>query len=190
MRRKVFEMSHVDEIRKSDDRCWGYAYVASRTEKRVAAFLENSGIPCYLPTQAHAYRMHSTRVVTRVPMFPGYLFLALGREEATDLRCRERRIRKVVLQFIPEAEMQLIEELNALKRMEMLAVNEPVQVNPGIVRGDRVEILSGPFSGVETDVLRRSDDRNMIVVNVSLLQQHVEFELPAWEVRKIGRMEK
>lgn len=172
-------------IIKSAGRFWGYAYVHPRAEKKVEERLRNSGVLCYLPKIPHVYMMHSTKVVTMVPMFPGYIFLCLGREEATGLRYQEKKILKIELLFERERETQLIHELSALQKCEELARTKNALVNPGIRSGDRVRIASGPLKGLETDVIRRDDGNDSIIVNISILEQHVEYSVSAGELKKM-----
>lgn len=173
------------EILKKPDCFWGLAYVRPRTEKKLAEKLKNTGITCYLPTVPHAYMMHSTKVVTQIPMFPNYLFLCMDREAATELRYREKQIIRIDLQFEEHKEETLISELKALQKCELLAKHAPVLINPGIVTGDKVLIKSGTLKGLVTDVIRRDDANNKIIVNVTLLDQHVEYSVSADELKKI-----
>lgn len=173
------------QIRKYADRYWGIAYVCPRCEKKIAQELCGKGVICYLPTIPHAYMMHKTKVVTKVPMFPGYLFLCLGREEATDLRYEEKKIRYIDLQFKEERERILLEELSALQKCELLAAESPVFVNPGILAGDKVMITEGCLKGLETIVVRRDDDKNIIIVNITMLDQRIEYPVSVGDLMKI-----
>ena len=173
------------EIAKQPDRYWGYAYVRYRTEKKLAEKLQNSGITCYLPTIPHAYMMHYTKVITQIPMFPTYLFLCTDREAATELRYQEKQIRHIDLQFDACRENTLIEELKALQQCELLARQSPICINPGIRSGDKVLIKSGSLKGLVTDVIRRDDANDLIIVNVTILDQHVEYPVSAAELKKI-----
>ena len=173
------------EITKQPDRYWGYAYVRYRTEKKLAEKLQNSGITCYLPTIPHAYMMHYTKVITQLPMFPTYLFLCMNREDATDLRYREKQIRRIDLQFDEGWEDTLIGELKALQQCELLAQQAPILINPGIQTGDKVLVKAGALKGLVTDVIRRDDEHDSIIVNVTILNQHVEYPISAAELKKI-----
>ena len=173
------------EITRQPDCFWGYAYVRYRTEKKLAEKLKNSGIICYLPTIPHAYMMHYTKVVTQIPMFPTYLFLCMNREAATELRYREKQIRRIDLQFDEGRENTLIGELKALQQCELLAQQAPILINPGIQTGDKVLVKSGALKGLVTDVIRRDDANDSIIINVTILNQHVEYPIPADELKKI-----
>ncbi len=173
------------EITKRENAYWGYAYVRPRSEKKLAESLQGEGILCYVPTVPHAHMMHYTKVITHLPMFPCYLFLCLNREEATSLRYAKKQIRKIDLQFDELKEDLLIRELRALQQCELYAQNQPVLVNPGIQEGDKVLIKAGPLKGLVTDVIRRNDEDNTIIVNVTMLEQHLAIPVSADELKKI-----
>ena len=173
------------EIVKQPECYWGFAYVHPRTEKKIAERLQNSGVRCYLPLVPHAYMMHRTKVVTQVPMFAGYLFLCVSREEATRIRYREKQIVRIELLFDELREAVLMKELKMLQQCEEQARTTPVFVNPGIAAGDEVLITGGSLKGLTTRVIRRADDQDMIVVNVTMLNQHLAFPVSAGDLKKI-----
>lgn len=179
-----FSMNKIN-IEKKTDCYWGYAYLRPQTEKKVAEKLGNAGILCYLPVIPRARMMHYTKVVTEIPMFKSYIFLCLGRYEAADLKIREKQIIKIDLQFEEAREDTLIYELRALQQCEELAKSSPVLINPGIRKGDKVRITDGPLKDLVTDVIRREDERDAIIVNVSILGQHIEYPVSAGELKKI-----
>jgi hypothetical protein len=48
-----------------------------------------------------------------------------------------------------------------------------------------LRIASGPLKGLETDVIRRDDGNDSIIVNISILEQHVEYSVSAGELKKM-----
>ncbi len=173
------------EITKLENTYWGFAYVRYRAEKKLAERLQASGVTCYLPTVPHAYMMHNTKIITRIPMFPSYLFLRMNREDATELRYKEKQIMRIDLQFNEQKENLLIEELKALQQCELMAQNIPVYINPGIRTGDKVMVKQGALKGLITDVIRRDDEHDLIIINVTMLDQHLEFPVSADLLKKI-----
>ena len=177
--------SHVAFIEKIPGRCWGFAYLRPRTEKKVADTLAGRNVPVYLPLVNKARLHHGTKVVTQVPMIPGYIFLAAGDQERTELKKSVKEFVHIELLREPREEDTLIRELNALHQFEILAQSEEVLVNPGIERGDKVIVTSGPLKGLETEVVRRDDARNAIIITISILEKTVEYPLSADELKKI-----
>jgi transcriptional antiterminator NusG len=172
-------------IEKQNDRYWGFAYLRPRTEKKVAEGLAGRNIPGYLPLVNKARLHHGTKIVTPLPMIPGYIFLAVDEPERNELKRTEKNIVNIHLLRVPMEEETLIRELNALHQFELLAQTQEVHVNPGIQRGDKVIVTQGPLKGLETEVIRREDARNAIIVNVTILEKTVEYPISADELKKI-----
>ncbi len=166
-------------------RFWGFAYLRPRSEKVAASRLAALGIPHYLPLIPKARMHHSTRIVTMQPMLPGYIFLCTDDHGRSELKRSEDKFIQIELMRTDCAEIQLVEELNALIGCEKLALEAPVRINPDIKAGDRVMITSGPLAGFATVVVRRNDGRNSIIVNLTILNRHVECPIAAADLEKI-----
>ena len=175
----------TDIIEKEPGRYWGFAYLRPRTEKAVAEILAGRDVPVYLPLVNKARLHHGTKIVTPLPMFPGYIFLAAGDLERRELKRTEKNFVNIELLREEFEEETLIRELNALRRFEILAQTKEILVNPGIQRGDKVLVTQGPLKGLETEVIRRDDKRNSIIVNVTILERTVEYPVSADELKKL-----
>ena len=174
-----------DFIHTEPGRSWGYAYLKPRTEKKVACYLAGRALPVYLPLINKARLHHGTKVVTPVPMFPGYIFLAASDQERNDLKRSEKNFVHIDLLREKEEEARLIVELNKLKMLELEARGKEVFINPGIRRGDKVIVTQGPMKGLEAEVIRRDDNRNAIIINVTILERTVEYPISADELKKL-----
>ena len=128
----------TDKIEKMPGRYWGFAYLRPRTEKAVAEILAGRDVPVYLPLVNKARLHHGTKIVTPLPMFPGYIFLAAGELERRELKRTEKNFVNIELLREEFEEETLIRELNALRQFEILAQTKEILVNPGIQRGDKV----------------------------------------------------
>ena len=121
----VFEdLSESQYINKVPQKYWGFAYLRPRSEKKTALSLNGKGIMCYLPLMAVGRMHHGTKVISPKPMLPGYIFLAVNDEERTELKKTDNNIIHIELLRSAAAENKLIEELNALRRFELLAQKE------------------------------------------------------------------
>jgi len=176
---------HVAFIEKQSERYWGFAYLRPRTEKKVAEKLAGLNYPVYLPLVNKARLHHGTKIVTPFPMIPGYIFLAAGDLERTELKKHEKEFVQIELLREKSEEETLIRELNALRQFELVAQTEEVHVNPGIKHGDKVIVTQGPLKGLETEVIRREDQKNAIVINITVLETAVEYLVPADTLKKL-----
>ena len=179
------EILDLEAICKQEDRFWGFAYVKPRTEKKVWESLKIQGFITYLPLIPKVRKHHSGKVVTLIPMLPSYVFCSLKDEERRDLKKQNNGIIQIELLREPRQEEQLICELNILKRCEELAKNSPIRINPDIIAGDDVLIVEGSLKGLQVKVLRRDDVTDSIVINLPLFNTHIEYTLPAEELKKI-----
>ena len=177
--------SNVAFIEKLPDRYWGFAYLRPRTEKKVADKLAGLHIPVYLPLVNKARLHHGTKVITALPMIPGYIFLAAGDLERTELKKNVKEFVQIELLRTTAEEALLIRELNALHQFEILAQSEEVLVNPGIQRGDKVLVTMGPLKGLETEVVRRDDARNASIINITILEKTIEYLVSADILKQI-----
>lgn len=171
-------------ITKEEGRFWGYAYVKPRTEKKVQSALESRAIPNYLPTVAKARMHHSTKITTHHPMLPGYIFLCITDEERRELKTAEKQIVQIELLREEHLEEEFINELNILKRCEELAQTKPVVINPDIVAGDKVTIISGPLQGLETTVESRSSSSDKVIINLMMLNVNITCPISAENLKK------
>jgi len=176
----------MTDIRKQPGKYWGYAHLRPRSEKLVARRLEAEGIAFYLPLLPKARLHHGSKVVAEIPMIPGYIFLAADDLERSDLKRSEKHIVQIELVRDEYGEEKFISELNALRRFELLGRSEKILINPGIQRGDTVRITDGPLKGLETIVVRREDDTDSIVVNLTILNKSVEYPVSAAALKKIA----
>lgn len=172
-------------IEKQTERFWGFAYLRPRTEKKVAEKLAGLNYPVYLPLVNKARLHHGTKIVTPFPMIPGYIFLAASDFERTELKKHEKELVQIELLREKSEEETLIRELNALRQFEILAQTEEVLINPGIQHGDKVLVTQGPLKGLETEVIRREDQKDAIVINITILEKTIEYLVSADMLRKL-----
>ena len=175
----------MEDIGRLEGRFWGFAYVKPKTEKKVRDNLQGKGIVCYLPLVPKARMHHSTKVVTQVPRIPSYLFLCVSEEDRREVKRSEKQIVQIELLRDARCEECFIHELNILRRCEELAHERPVLVKPEIAAGDDVMIVEGPLKGLQAKVLRRDDEQNSIVINLSMLNTSIEYSFSMEELTKI-----
>lgn len=175
----------VQFIRKIADRNWGFGYLRPRTEKKVALSLAGKEISHYLPLVPRARLHHGTKIITQVPLIAGYIFLSLNEDERNELKRMDDNFVQIELQRVELMENVLIEELNALHQIELLAQTEKVLVNPGIQKGDKVVITQGHLKNLETEVIRRDDETDSIIINLTILNKNIEYPVSAERLKKI-----
>src|SRR5262245_55016761 len=90
---------------------WRVVHTKSRQEKALAEYLEGRGIDHYLPLVRRVRYYGRRKFVVATPLFPGYLFLRGGLEEAYAADRTDR-----VVRVIPVANQeQLDADLGAIR---------------------------------------------------------------------------
>jgi len=151
---------------------WWLVHTKPRNEKALAADLDALRIVYYLPLARVLRRYGGRTLELRIPLFPGYLFLCGGVSERYAALSTHRAAN--VIHVVDQE--QLKGDLRQIFRAT--TGDEPLNVYPGIKRGRRVRVRSGPLRGLEGVVLRRRDVCRVYVA-VNVLGQSAELEIDA-----------
>lgn len=169
-------------IQKIHGRSWGFAYVKSRTEKKLSAKLAAQGVPCYLPVLQKMRIHHRGKVISEIPMFSSYVFLCPDILSVTQIK-RENEVLQLTV-MDDAAENDFIKELNLVRRCEILSRKEKVVINPGLQPGETVLIKRGPLQNKHVVIIRRVNEVSMIV-NLYILGRHCECKIAADELKAL-----
>ena len=160
---------------------WHAVHTRSRHEKMVAGLFAQRGVEHFLPLRRGLSRWADRKKWVQKPMFPGYLFVHIGREEIPVVWETRGAVRLLGPQpdkpsIVPDAE---VENLRRLVKGEV-----HVEPHPYIRPGQLVRIAHGPLRGVEGELLREGR-RYLLVVSVNLLGRSVAAEVPADAVQAL-----
>jgi transcription antitermination factor NusG len=139
---------------------WFALYTTSRHEKRVAQHLGQREIEFYLPLyQSKRKWSDGSRVTLDLPLFPGYLFIRIRRDE----RSRVLNVPGALAVVggtggepaaLPDA------TIDALRRGLDL---QPAEPHPLMTAGHRVRIRSGALAGLEGVVVRNKNSCRVVL---------------------------
>ena len=161
---------------------WFAVYTSPRHEKRVAQYMNAREIEHYLPLYS-AQRKWSRGLTATVdlPLFPGYLFVRIGREE----RVRVLQVPGVLNivggtghQPAPLPET----EIDALRSGLPFRHAEP---HPLLTVGQRARIRSGALAGMEGVVVRMKNGLR-VVLTMNLIMRSVAVEVDATELDTVN----
>jgi transcriptional antiterminator RfaH len=165
---------------------WLLLQVKPRQEMRALENLERQQAQCYCPFIQVEKLSRGKRIQVTEALFPGYLFINAQPQQGglsyTTIRS-SRGVSKIV-SFgaepitIPEA---LIEELK--QREDSGLINAQEKNLP--LKGDRVNILEGPFKGLQA-VYSHADGQQRAVVLINLLHQQTPTSLTNTQIQKIA----
>ncbi len=158
------------------DRNWYAAYTAPCHEKQVAGQFAARQLEHFLPLYTSARRWADGRAVVReCPLFPGYVFVRIGRQE----RARVLSVPGMLwLVGTSKGATPLPGiEIETLRRSLHLCSAMP---HPFLGVGERARIRSGPLAGMEGIVLRHNTHHNKgtrIVLSLDLIMQSIAVEV-------------
>ena len=158
---------------KSDDcqgRDWWAVYVKPRQEKAMARHLYNEGVPFYLPLIVSRGKYRHRMLTAHLPLFPGYLFIWATPDERTRALAANRAVRTLR----PPDRVKFCNDLRQIYKLITSGVS--VAEEDRVVRGDLVEIKSGPLAGMQGTILEVGKRRSFII-QVDFIQRAAKVEL-------------
>jgi transcription elongation factor/antiterminator RfaH len=154
---------------------WYALYTTPRHEKRVAEHLGQRQIECYLPLYRSERRWSDgSRVTLDLPLFPGYLFIHIRRNE----RLAVLTVRGALLVVggtggepapLPDATIETLRTGLTL---------HAAQPHRTVTAGQRVRIRSGALAGLEGIVVRHKNSVRVVITLEHIMQScAVEVDL-------------
>lgn len=152
---------------------WFAVYTTCRHEKRVASHFEHREIEHYLPLyRSHRRWKDGSKPVVEQPLFPGYVFVRIGREQRVpvlEVPGVLWVVGKSVSQPTPLPEFEIETLRSALDPMR-------VEPYPMLAAGQRVRIRSGALAGIEGIVVRQKNSFR-VVITLELIMQSIAVEV-------------
>jgi transcription antitermination factor NusG len=163
---------------------WYACYTNPRAEKKVDGVLAQRGIPAFLPIVSMPRQWHDRRKIVSMPLFPSYVFAHFDAMNAGAV-LRVPGVLNIV-RFDGRLAPITNEEIENIARF-VRAVSQSGYV-PAPVEfqvGQRVRITSGPFEGVEGEVLEARGHRR-VLVGLRALRLGFEVNVPVESLKAVG----
>ncbi len=165
---------------------WFALYTTARHEKRVAGHLGQRQIECYLPLYRSQRKWSDgSRVTLDLPLFPGYLFIHIRRDERGDALSVPGAVALVggtggEPAPLPDATIEALREGLTLRA---------AQPHRFMTAGQRVRIRSGALSGFEGIVVRCKNRYRVVMTLEHIMQSYaVEVDLEDLELLPHGNL--
>ena len=148
-------------IGTSPEHRWYPVYCKPNKEKKLSELATQKNISWYLPTFLHYRMTRGHRVESHIPMFPGYVFLLLNRQQNWQVKTSGLVIR--ILPVTEKSEPELVKDLNTIREFELLSRTQPVKVRSDLVPGKRFTITHGNLKGIEGVIVKQKNRIEFIV---------------------------
>lgn len=152
--------------------------LVSVNEARVLAQLREKQIDAFLPTITRWSRWKDRKKQIDWPLFPGYCFVHIAREDSLAVQKCAGVVQIVSNQGVPAAiPDREVEDIRTLVTSEL--AYDPC---PLISIGTMVEVIGGPLRGVRGRLTRKGTHARLVLA-VNLIGQGVSVEVDASDVR-------
>lgn len=144
---------------------WYAIHTKPRLESQAEEHLQRQGFETYLPRCRRGRRRNGRCVESIEPLFPRYLFihLSFGLDNISTIKST-RGVSRIV-QFGHKPEHVPNDLIDALKAMEI--ESETNLVDTMFQKGDDIQMLKGPFAGLEGIFMSdKGEDRAMIMLSM------------------------
>ena len=165
---------------------WFLLQTKPRQEIRAVENLERQGVVSFCPQISVEKLSRGKRIQVQEVLFPGYLFISFNYQAITSTTIRSTRgvSHFVISSGSPvQVPQQLIDGLK-----QRVAVGG-VEASPNLPKsGDKLEILEGPFRGLDA-IFSQPDGASRAIVLIKLLNQQVKATLPFTSLNLVDKAE-
>ena len=167
------------------DYSWYVLHTKSRFENVVNEGLEKKSMEVFLPKIQVRSKRRDRKVMIRVPLFPGYLFVrtTLGPTEHIEIVKTVGAVRLVGNTDGPIPVSS--ETVDSLKII--VQGNDSVTTGSRFKKGDRVIVVQGPFAGVVGTFLRHRG-KGRVIVNIEALGQYAGVNVSEEDIELLHKI--
>ncbi len=155
---------------------WHVLWTRSNFEQLVHDQLAAKGFDVFLPTINAWARRGGARLLSRVPLFQGYLFVHHAMDKASYLEVTKTKglVRLLGerwdrLEVVPDGDIEAIQRI--------LQTRLPILPYPYLREGQRVRITRGPMADVEGILVRSNPNKGLLVISIDLLRRSVAVQV-------------
>lgn len=170
---------------KHTDRLWYVLHTRSRFEIVVNDALVKKSFEVFLPKILVKSKRRDRRLMIRIPLFPGYLFLKTGLHPAEHIE-----ILKTVgaVRLIGNKEGPISVATETIESLKiMVAGDNKVLTGACFKKGDPVTVVYGPFAGV-TGTFVQYRGKGRVVVTIEALRQFAAVDVSEDDVERLPKM--
>ena len=160
---------------------WHLLFTKPQQEKLALTNLMNQGYEAYLPKISKEKISHGKKVAINEPMFPRYLFVRLndnGLQNWSPIRSTKGVSYLVNFRsYFATLDDEIINHLkqNITKKLTVNAFSE----------GDKVEIMDGPFKGLEA-IFRTYNGEERAIILLDFMTKKIDIKFNLGQFKKLA----
>ena len=167
------------------DYSWYVLHTKSRFENVVNDGLAKKSLEVFLPKIQVRSKRRDRRLMIRVPLFPGYLFVKTNLDpyEHIEIVKTVGAVRLVGNKDGPiPVPMETVDSLKII-----VQGNESVATGSRFKKGDRVIVVHGPFAGVVGTFVRHRG-KGRVIVNIEALGQYAGVNVSEEDIELLPKI--
>jgi len=154
---------------------WYVIHTCCHHEGRVEERLRQKGLEVFLPRFMQPSRRRDRKILLRIPLFPGYLFVQDTLETITYLDII--KLPGVVRVLAGSGRLQPVPPETIESIRLALAGDRPYYPHCYLKRGERVRVVEGPLAGVVGIIMEAKEQKRKVVIEVELFRRAMAVEL-------------
>jgi len=154
--------------------------VRRQREAVAASLLARKGYEIFCPEYRRLERRRGLITERVAPLFPGYLFCRIVPGVNGGILTTPH-----VVSFVTRAKVPVDVDVEEIRMLQLAVARRMVEPWPYVQVGQRVEIVSGPFTGCRGLVVRLKN-RCRLVLSISLLQRCAAVEVESDAIVPVG----
>jgi transcription elongation factor/antiterminator RfaH len=170
---------------KKLEHLWYVLHTKSRHEKVVNRLLLQKSIEVYLPMVTMRSKRRDRKLMIRVPLFPGYIFVKTDLHPHTHLEV-VKTAGAVRLLGNKQGPLAVADE--TIESLQIMVESDhPVTTGHRLKTGDGVMVVHGPFAGVVGTFVRYGG-KGRVLVNIEALGQYAGVEVDEDDIEIIPKI--
>ena len=162
---------------------WFLLQTKSRQEGRAVENLERQGIHCFCPRISIERVSRGLRKVVDDALFPGYLFVCFDQASVSSTKVRSTR---GVNNFVSCSGAPVVVSPELIQSLQQRVIEQQGmdEIAGALKAGDQLEVLEGPFRGLNA-IFSQPDGDSRAIVFIDLLSQKVKAAMPFASLHKL-----
>jgi transcriptional antiterminator RfaH len=163
---------------------WYVIHTKPRQEQRALSNLVQQGYGCYLPLLATERLRQGAVAVVQEPLFSRYMFIRLGTGQSGQSWAPIRSTLGVssLVSFGAEPAKVCTELIETLRAQSDGQLDQPARL---FKKGDQVQIMEGPFAGLQ-GIYQMTDGERRAMVLIELLSKPSRLTISPASLRQVA----